>query len=273
MSAQVLLVGHYCHDRLQRAEGERHTLGGSAAYVSRVLAAAGVEHKVAGLVGEDFRYAHEVLHPAQVQGPHTTEFVARFDGEARTLTLGHVAPPVSAAQVRALGSAPLGLACGIAGEVLPEALEALLGACERVLVDAQALVRERGPAGEVRQRRLEGTAYAPLLARVHVLKASEEEAALLDLERLRARSCVVVTRGERGCTVLEGTAVHEVAAPRVQAVDPTGAGDCFLAGFALGLLRGLPPRACAELACRFGAQAVTQVGVPRLDAAAVQRLL
>ena len=57
----------------------------------------------------------------------------------------------------------------------------------------------------------------------------------------------------------------DVPAYPVVEVDPTGAGDCFLAGFALGMLRGLPLERCAALANWFGAQAVGQVGVPKLD--------
>ena len=57
----------------------------------------------------------------------------------------------------------------------------------------------------------------------------------------------------------------DVPAFPVEEVDPTGAGDCFLAGFALGLLREMPLARCAALANWFGAQAVGQVGVPKLD--------
>ena len=49
-------------------------------------------------------------------------------------------------------------------------------------------------------------------------------------------------------------------------LNPTGAGDCFLAGFAAGLARGLPLARAAGLGAWCGARAVEQVGVPRLDA-------
>lgn len=87
----------------------------------------------------------------------------------------------------------------------------------------------------------------------------------MDIERVRQRTCLVVTRGARGCTVLTADARIDVPTVAVEEVDATGAGDCFLAGFTLGLLRGLPLERCAALANWFGAQAVTQVGVPKLD--------
>jgi sugar/nucleoside kinase (ribokinase family) len=46
---------------------------------------------------------------------------------------------------------------------------------------------------------------------------------------------------------------QEVPAFRVREVDPTGAGDCFDAGFLCGLLEGRPLRDCARLAAAVGA--------------------
>ncbi len=39
----------------------------------------------------------------------------------------------------------------------------------------------------------------------------------------------------------------------VEEVDPTGAGDCFDAGFLCGLLEGLPHAECARVAAAAGA--------------------
>ncbi len=265
MSARtdILVAGPYCHDVLRRAGGEVHTLGGSAAYVSSVLAQVGVAHRVASLVGEDFRYGAQVAQQPRVRGAHTTAFTAELQGESRTLWLTAAAPPLLPEDLEV--EARVGLACAVAGELPPATLLRLTERCERVLVDAQGLLRVRGEDGRVGCARLEDTPYLSLLPRVHVLKASEEEARGLDLAALRLRTCVVVTRGAAGCTVLEAHAQHEVPALQVAEVDPTGAGDCFLAGWALGLLRGLDARGCAGLARWFGAQAVTQVGVPRLE--------
>jgi len=135
-----------------------------------------------------------------------------------------------------------------------------------VLADAQGLLRTLEANGRVANMRLEDTPFDGLLERLRVLKASEEEALAMDIERVRQRTCLVVTRGRRGCTVLTADARIDVPAVPAEEVDATGAGDCFLAGFALGLLRELPLERCAALANWFGAQAVTQLGVPKLDA-------
>jgi ribokinase len=55
-------------------------------------------------------------------------------------------------------------------------------------------------------------------------------------------------------------AEERVAAPRVQAVDTTGAGDCFNGVFAAGLAEGLEVAAAAQRATAAAALSVTKVG-------------
>lgn len=261
----VLVVGSYCHDLLRHGPGrETHALGGSAAYIASVLDAMGLEYAVAAVAGEDFRYADQVRYPPRiVPGTRTTQFIANFEGEARTLRVSAKAEPIRPTDITV--DARVALACGVAGEVLPETLLHVSERARHVLADAQGLIRALDDDGRVLNLRLEDTPFAGLLERLRVLKASEEEARAMDIERVRQRTCPVVTRGARGCTVFTADARIDVPTVAVEEVDATGAGDCFLAGFTLGLLRGLPFERCATLANWFGAQAVTQVGVPKLD--------
>jgi sugar/nucleoside kinase (ribokinase family) len=46
----------------------------------------------------------------------------------------------------------------------------------------------------------------------------------------------------------------------VQAVDPTGAGDCFDAAVVAGMIEGLAPEAIGRLANACGALATTKLG-------------
>ena len=61
---------------------------------------------------------------------------------------------------------------------------------------------------------------------------------------------VVVTLGARGVMCSEGETVEFVAAPKVQAVDTTGAGDCFVGWLGVGVAEGLslrpPPKEPAK---------------------------
>uniref|UniRef100_J3LSM6 Carbohydrate kinase PfkB domain-containing protein n=2 Tax=Oryza brachyantha TaxID=4533 RepID=J3LSM6_ORYBR len=137
--------------------------------------------------------------------------------------------------------------------------------CRAVLVDAQALIRAfdgGGKGGAVRHVALEATPYARLLPRLAFLKASSEEAPYVGVETARRRCCVIVTEGRDGCRLYwDGGEARVAPFPAVQ-VDPTGAGDSFLAGFATGLLWGLSATDAALLGNFFGAAAVSQVGVP-----------
>ncbi|MFB7214550.1 sugar kinase [Streptomyces sp. NPDC056255] len=52
---------------------------------------------------------------------------------------------------------------------------------------------------------------------------------------------LVVKDGARAATAFDGSDVHTVPAPRVEVIEPVGAGDAFAAGFLAGLLRGEEP--------------------------------
>jgi sugar/nucleoside kinase (ribokinase family) len=64
---------------------------------------------------------------------------------------------------------------------------------------------------------------------------------------------IVVKRGSRGCTVYTPEGREEIPAFEVAEVDPTGAGDCFDAGFLCGQLEGRTLSESARLAAAVGA--------------------
>lgn len=75
----------------------------------------------------------------------------------------------------------------------------------------------------------------------------------------RAR-VVVVKRGRKGALVWSKLGYAEVKARPVKAVDTTGAGDSFNAGFLEAYLRGEDLLACARRGVEAGARAVSKVG-------------
>lgn len=72
---------------------------------------------------------------------------------------------------------------------------------------------------------------------------------------------VVIKRGAAGAALggAAGIALSRPA-PAVRALDTTGAGDAFAAGFLAALLRGEPPENCLEHAIANGARAVQTLG-------------
>jgi ribokinase len=71
---------------------------------------------------------------------------------------------------------------------------------------------------------------------------------------------VVETRGSDGVLIHRDGDVERVAGPAVEAVDTTGAGDCFNGVFAAGLAEGLDVVASVRRAAVAAALSVTKVG-------------
>jgi ribokinase len=72
---------------------------------------------------------------------------------------------------------------------------------------------------------------------------------------------VAVTRGAEGATLFEGgREVARAAAPKVEVVDTTGAGDAFTAALVVSLLEGRDRQEALERACAVGAEAATTHG-------------
>lgn len=124
----------------------------------------------------------------------------------------------------------------IAGEVGDE-WAAVPGPQARVAVGWQGLLREFGPDGWVRKVPAEESAVA---ARAGLVCASLEDLAPgSSLERLRELApvaSIVLTAGERGGIALHGERIRRYRALKASVVDPTGAGDVFLAALAAAWL-------------------------------------
>jgi 1D-myo-inositol 3-kinase len=263
----LLVVGHYCHDTILGNAGTHRALGGSAAYVSAVLDALGDPHEVVAKVGADFLYGAEVSRKPRVVPGRTTAFVDDYRAGERRERVEAVAPPIEPADLQ--GSYEVGVACGICGEVPTPTLHRLRQVSGVVIADAQSILRAIGPGSEVRLDPPDPAALACL----DVLKASRAESRVLDVDALRRTLTLVLTDGPRGCRVLRaGDELRIEAYPAVEQ-DPTGAGDCFLAGLAAGISRGLPREKAARIGAFLGARAVEHVGVPRLTRAEARQAL
>ncbi len=112
-------------------------------------------------------------------------------------------------------------------------------------------------------------------SRIDVLVPNETEAALLTgmplngeagarvaARELRRRGLrrVLVTLGELGVLLVDDAGERMIAAPRVDAVDTTAAGDTFTGALAVALGEGLDVDAAAGFAVRAAALSVTRQG-------------
>ena len=106
--------------------------------------------------------------------------------------------------------------------------------------------------------------------RVQVLFANREELSRItgaygtDIEIMRAASAlaptVVMKIGRGGCLAQSGGKLIHAPGESVAAVDTTGAGDSFAAGFLYGLLKGRSLMDCAKLGNRIASRVVAVDG-------------
>jgi sugar/nucleoside kinase (ribokinase family) len=138
------------------------------------------------------------------------------------------------------------------GDLGPEVLAALAVEGRCVALDAQGPLRR----AEVGPIVLDGTLDAALLEHVQALKLSEHEAlaayGTIDAGAIRTLCGVpevLVTFGQWGAALSCEGASGQVAAEVVSGVDPTGAGDAFLASYAHARAQGMEPLAAGQAAC------------------------
>jgi sugar/nucleoside kinase (ribokinase family) len=84
---------------------------------------------------------------------------------------------------------------------------------------------------------------------------------------------VVVKLGAKGSLVLEAGVLHQIGIRPVKAVDTTGAGDAYAAGFLYGVAKGWDPVSCARLAASVAGLAVAQIGAVVKDREALAAVI
>lgn len=114
-----------------------------------------------------------------------------------------------------------------------------------------------------------------LLERVDIITPNETEAEILTAIRITdsasQRACaaklrslgpqtVIITLGAAGVFVQTNTEEYTIAAPNVEAIDTTGAGDCFNGVLGAALAEGFSLRAATEVAVRAASLSVKKNG-------------
>jgi sugar/nucleoside kinase (ribokinase family) len=110
----------------------------------------------------------------------------------------------------------------------------------------------------------------PCLEHLDLLFVNEDEARQLSgrpnactaaaFFREHGVGATVVKLGARGCAIFDGPGAEDVPGFKVEAVDTTGAGDCFAGAFLAGLQRGMNSTGVARLANAVGALSVERPG-------------
>ncbi len=248
--------------------------GGAALYAAlaaRALLSEG-DVTVVTRVGPDFAFRALLegagvdlfVHPA----PATTTFENRYDPVSgrRAQWLHAWAAPLSKEIVSALPEAVresrIVHLAPIAREVDLEVIEAfpqgLIG------LSPQGFMRRWPPGGG----RVEAVAWEGIPSawrdRISVLSLSEEDVAPFPeiVEELAGEvPILLLTRGARGVRVISGESCIDLPAFPVEAIDPTGAGDVFMAAFLVAFAEGRNTREAAIFATCAASFAVCAAGV------------
>ena len=254
--------------------------GGCAANAAIALARLGVRPAVVAKVGDDL-FGEFVRHELSAAGVDVTgvgrvaglgtskSVIVPVTGEDRRFihTFGANAALCAADLAPAIAAAPDVVYVGgflvlpaLSQDELAVQLRQARQAGARVVFDVVA------PLG----RALSLDDVAGVLPEVDYFVPNDDEAAALTGEsdpRRQAESLlelgagtVIVTMGERGLVAASREETVELPAPRVDVVEPSGAGDAFAAGLVYGLLQGWPLSRCLEFAGVIGASACTRLG-------------
>lgn len=102
--------------------------------------------------------------------------------------------------------------------------------------------------------------FFPNQTEARVLTGDESPEAFRDWAAKTDLRHGVIKLGAAGAAAIVRGELQHVAPPRVQAVDMTGAGDAFDAGFIDGVLNGESTKDCLRRACICGALCTTRIG-------------
>lgn len=265
--------------RLELAEEMRLVPGGCAVNAASGLARLGMPVWLVGKVGEDDlgRYLAETLVRRGVQ----VEALRRTPAAATSASMILVAPDGERAIVHSLGAtatlSPADVDWEAVGgaRALFIAQALLLGGFDgepaaRVLSEARArgMFTAMDTVWDASGAWMEKLApalphldyFLPSYDEARALSGQDEPAMQARFFRDRGVRTVAIKLGVEGCYLADGSRDVRVPALPVEAVDATGAGDAWCAGFLAGLLRGMELEQAGWLGNAVGACSVTALG-------------
>lgn len=246
--------------------------GGCAGNISFGLAALGLRPVLVGAAGEDFADYRSWLERHGVDcdsvristDKHTARFVCTTDTSMAQFASFY---PGAMSEARLLELAPIAARAGEPTYVLvgpddPEGMRRHTRECRQrgyafVADPSQQLAFGEG---ELIRELIEGAAY--LFSNEYESHLIQTKTGWSEDDVLARVGTQVVTLGADGVRVLARGAEPVVvpAVPDVTAVEPTGVGDAFRAGFLAALDWGLGHEAAAQVGCTLAAYVVERVG-------------
>jgi len=257
------------------ADGMTVGLGGKASNASVALARLGAAPLLIGSVGAD-ELGVLALSELEREGVATDSIVRRSGsgtGVASVLVAAHgenaIVTHLGANMEMQIGELPsldgcrallltLGLAPAVSSALAAEARAHGV----KLVVDATPLRGQPPPLEILAADVLSANRVEAEQLLGHAIGSDDETSIMSACAELRAlgAQAVVLKLGERGAAWAQADGHGRVAAPAIQAVDPTGAGDAFMAGLTLRLVQGCPLPVAVNFACLLGALSASGLG-------------
>lgn len=244
----VCVIGHVTKDIIKIDGMTREMPGGTAYYAGMALKSLGLNVAVITKVADGDKRA--LLEPLARRGIDLfvghSKFSATFenvyvspDWNNRIQKVKAVGDPFLPEELGKISASAFHLGPLTSVEMTPEFIEEVAQLGGLVSLDAQGLVR--GIEGEKVVPK-EWSSKESGLAHVDILKADDDEAALLsgelDVQRAAQRLAdlgpaeVLITTGSSGSLIFANDTFYRIAAvPAASTVDPTGCGDTYVAGY------------------------------------------
>ena len=253
-----LVIGHIAHDLTLR--GPR--LGGTATYSALTAQALGMRVGVVTASGpETSLETLDGLSTIVLESPQSTTFENIYTEHGRIQYLRAQATRMDFSRVpqvwRDASIMHLGPIADEMDSVLPEGFSpALLG------LTPQGWMRQWDAEGRVHSR--EWTNAESALAKAGAVVISREDVNSDDelIEHMAQHTRILaVTEDAAGSVLYWHGDRRRFRAPRVQEIDPTGAGDVYAAAFFVRLLKTRDPWEAARFATLLASQSVTRPGL------------
>lgn len=249
------VIGHITREIIRiKDKVEREMPGGTAFYTSMALRGVGLKVGVITKMSKQDR--DTLLYELRKTGiavfcrksTQTTVFENIYSGRklyVRLQKVKAIASPFSPADLGEVSAKIFHIGPLTNMDVSPDLLKTASLRADLVSLDIQGLLREIED-GEVRiqdwSEKREGLAY------VDILKADEQEAAILSGEDNMKRAAlmlsrlgpkeIIITRGSGGSLIFAHGEFHKIPAfPPKKIIDPTGCGDTFMGGYIFRRLR------------------------------------
>lgn len=252
---KLTVVGHAVIDYIDVGYlPVKPTPGGTVTYTSIAASKLGLNVGIVSKVGLDFRedfrrfledHRISLEHLRIEDDAYTTSYMIKYTPRGRRMWLRNRCLPITLADLNCIDDSDM-IHLGPVACELDEATVSELIRSSRIpiSIDVQGMLRKFAKTGYVT---LAKNIDVSSLRGSKMIKLSLREAEIIvgssSIGRMLTKlsgiaDIVAITAGGSGVYVVSGVDAFHIPAFKTRVVDPTGAGDCFVAGLIYGYLKG-----------------------------------